>query len=44
MSTRVVVAHTDGEVLGFGATGSKLSAAGETVTCCILSGAVEVTP
>lgn len=37
----VVVAHPDDEVLGFGATGAKLVAAGERVQSVILSGSVD---
>ena len=40
-SVLVVVAHPDDEVLGFGATGAALAAAGVPVRACILSGAAE---
>lgn len=39
--TLVVVAHPDDEILGFGATGAKLTASGETVQPVILSGSVD---
>ena len=38
----VVVAHPDDEILGFGATGTKLSRAGEVVQPIILCGDVDV--
>ncbi|NTW63633.1 MAG: PIG-L family deacetylase [Chlorobiaceae bacterium] len=38
----VVVAHPDDEILGFGATGAKLSLAGENVQVVILCGNVDV--
>lgn len=38
----VVVAHPDDEILGFGATGAKLVAAGETIQPVILCGNVDV--
>lgn len=37
----VVVAHPDDEILGFGGTGAKLAAAGETVQPVILCGSVD---
>jgi N-acetylglucosamine malate deacetylase 1 len=42
MSYLVVVAHPDDEVLGAGATISKLSQMGKEVNVCILSGEVEI--
>ena len=41
MTTLVVVAHPDDEVLGFGATGAKLVTAGERVQPIILCGNVD---
>lgn len=38
----VVVAHPDDEILGFGATGAKFAARGETVQPLILSGKVDL--
>lgn len=38
----IVVAHPDDEILGFGATGAKLAAAGEIVQPIILCGSVDV--
>lgn len=40
MKNLIVVAHPDDEVLGFGATGSKLARAGDTVQAIILCGEV----
>ena len=41
MSTLIVVAHPDDEVLGAGGLAVGLSASGESVQCCILSGGAE---
>ena len=41
MSTLIVVAHPDDEVLGCGGLAARLAQAGEPVTACILSGAAE---
>lgn len=40
MSTLVVVAHPDDEVLGFGGAGSLLAKSGVEIRCCFLSGSV----
>ena len=42
MINLIVVAHPDDEILGFGATGTKLVAKGEEVQALILCGNVEV--
>jgi LmbE family N-acetylglucosaminyl deacetylase len=41
MNILIVVAHPDDEVLGCGATGAALAAAGHTVQTCFMSGHVE---
>ena len=41
MRNLVIVAHPDDEILGFGATGSKLATAGEKVQALILCGNVD---
>jgi LmbE family N-acetylglucosaminyl deacetylase len=41
MTTLIVVAHPDDEVLGCGGLAARLAQAGETVAACILSGAAE---